>query len=220
MITREYLDGTHFIYQDDALYRFTSDAVLLSRFAGAKKGDIAADFCAGAGIVGMNLFLLHPEIAHVTLVELQPELAALAARSVKENGFSDRFTVENRRVQDFSRGEFAGRFSLITANPPYCERQRGFVSERDSDALARWEIALTLPELVESAANALRFGGRFALAHRADRLTDVLTEMRKNRVEPKRLMLLTGGRKKESYLVLIEGVKGGKPGLSVTNERN
>lgn len=89
MITREYLDDTHVIYQDDALYRFASDAVLLSRFATVKKGDTVADFCAGSGIVGLNLFLLHPEIAHVTLVELQQPLCALAARSVEENGFSD-----------------------------------------------------------------------------------------------------------------------------------
>lgn len=220
MITREYLDDTHVIYQDDALYRFTSDAVLLSRFATVKKGDTVADFCAGSGIVGLNLFLLHPEIARVTLVELQQPLCALAARSVEENGFSDRFEIVNDRVQAFSAGAYAGQYSLVVANPPYCELKSGFLSEGDSAALARWELALTLRELIGSAANALKFGGRLALAHRADRLTDVLSEMRGFHIEPKRLHLFSGGRKKEGYLILVEGVKGGKKGLSVTVDRN
>lgn len=220
MITREYLDDAHVIYQDDTLYRFTSDAVLLSRFATVKKDDVVADFCAGSGIVGLNLFLLHPEIAHVTLVELQSPLCALADRSVRENGFSDRFDIFNGRVQAFSERAYAGKFSLILANPPYCEPRSGFVSEEDSSALARWELELTLAELMKSAANALKFGGRFALAHRADRLTDVLSEMRRYQLEPKRLRLLVGGRKKEGYLILVEGVKGGKKGLSFTFDRN
>ncbi len=220
MITREYLDDSHVIYQDDALYRFTSDAVLLSHFATVKKGDAVADFCAGSGIVGLNLFLLHSEIAHVTLVELQQSLCALASRSVEENGFSDRFSVVNERVQTFSERAYAGKFSLVVANPPYCELKSGLISEGDSSALARWELALTLTELIESAANALKFGGRLALAHRADRLTDVLSEMRRFHIEPKRLHLFSGGRKKEGYLILVEGVKGGKKGLSVTIDRN
>ena len=44
------------IYQDGNLYCFTSDAVLLSRFARVKKGDAVADFCSGSGIVGLHLF--------------------------------------------------------------------------------------------------------------------------------------------------------------------
>lgn len=47
------------IYQDDDLYKFTSDSVLLSRFARAKKNEIAADFCAGSGIVGLHFYALN-----------------------------------------------------------------------------------------------------------------------------------------------------------------
>ena len=52
------------------------------------------------------------------------------------------------------------------------------------------------------------------LVHRADRLTDIICEMRKNNIEPKRLQFVTGG-KKEPYLLLIEGVKGGKSGIKI-----
>ena len=47
------------IYQDDKLYHFTSDSVLLSRFTSVKKNDVVADFCSGSGIVGLHLFALN-----------------------------------------------------------------------------------------------------------------------------------------------------------------
>ena len=80
------------IYQDDSLYTFTSDSVLLSRFATVKKGDVVADFCSGSGIVGFHLYALHPElIKSVCFFELQPELFALSKKSIEYNGLSDNF---------------------------------------------------------------------------------------------------------------------------------
>ena len=68
------------IFQDDELYCFTSDAVLLSRFATVKKGDVVADFCSGSGIVGLNFYALNKDmVKSVTLVELQEEMCLLPA---------------------------------------------------------------------------------------------------------------------------------------------
>ena len=50
------------VYQDDGLYCFTSDAILLSEFTRVKKGDTVADFCAGCGIVGFNLYSLNANL--------------------------------------------------------------------------------------------------------------------------------------------------------------
>ena len=69
------------IVQDTRLYRFTSDSVLLSRFAKAKKGDVVADFCAGSGIVGFHFYALNKDKfpnMPVTLFELQEDLSALS----------------------------------------------------------------------------------------------------------------------------------------------
>ena len=41
--------------------------------------------------------------------------------------------------------------------------------------------------------------------------------MRKNNIEPKRLQFVSGGNK-EPYLLLIEGVKGGKSGIKILKE--
>ena len=55
------IDGLK-IVQDTRLYRFTSDSVLLSRFARAKTGDEVADFCAGSGIVAFHFYALHRKV--------------------------------------------------------------------------------------------------------------------------------------------------------------
>lgn len=202
------------IYQDDALYCFTSDAVLLSKFARVKKGDVVADFCSGSGIVGLHLYGLNAEkVASVTLFEMQSALYELSLKSIKHNKLNEKFTAINCRVQDIDK-EFNGKFSLITCNPPYMEKGRGFADQKECIALCRTEIALTLEELVLSASSALKFGGRFNMVHRADRLAEVVNVFKKYNLEPKRLQLVTGANKKP-YLILIEGVKGGKSGLEV-----
>ena len=201
------------VYQDDKLYRFTSDAILLSRFATVKKGDNVADFCAGSGIVGFNLYGLNPEIKNLTFFEMQKPLFDLSVKSIALNGLENKFFAENCRVQDIDK-KYNGVFSLVVCNPPYAEVGKGFKDENEHIAACRTEINLTLSELVLSAARALKFGGRFTVVHRADRLADIIAEMKNKNIEPKKLQFVSG-KNKPPYLVLIEGVKGGKSGLKV-----
>lgn len=204
------------IYQDDELYRFTSDAILLSRFISVKKGDVAADFCAGSGIVSLHLYGLNPIIQSFTLFEKQASLSSLAEKSIAYNRLEEKFKVVNVRVQDIS-AEYNGKFSLIVCNPPYMEKGSGFSSEREEIALCRTEIDLPLSELVSAVAKALKFGGRINMVHRADRLIDVVSEMKNCGVEPKKLQFVAA-KGKAPYLFMIEGVKGGKSGLKVLPE--
>ncbi|MBE7060997.1 MAG: SAM-dependent methyltransferase [Clostridiales bacterium] len=207
------LDGLK-IYQDDSLYRFTSDAVLLSRFATVKKGDVVADFCSGSGIVGINLFGLNKNlIQSVTLFEMQEELYSLSKKTIEYNNLQDKISAINTRIQDMGKA-YAGKFSLITCNPPYMPLGAGFKDEKDFIAKCRCEVTLTLEELIPAISTALKFGGRVCLVHRADRLADVICLMRKYNIEPKRLQFVSGGDK-EPYLMLIEGVKGGKSGIKI-----
>ena len=204
------------IYQDDELYKFTSDAVLLTRFTKVKKGDVVADFCSGSGIVGLHLYALNPEkIKAVTLFEMQKSLFDLSLKSIELNGLRDIFSAVNVKVQDIS-SEYAGKFTLITCNPPYMPVGHGFYEKNEQIAVCRTELKLPLNELVKSIGKALAFGGRVNMVHRADRLVDVICEFKKNNIEPKTLQFVSGG-KKEPYLFMIEGVKGGKSGIKILN---
>ena len=204
------------IYQREGLYKFTSDAILLSRFARVKKGDAVADFCAGSGIVGLHLYALNPVINSVTLFEMQKPLFDLSQKSIALNGLENKFAALNIRIQDIGE-EYNQKFSLIVCNPPYMEKGRGEGDSERHIALCRREIELSLKELVDAFSKCLKFGGRVCMGHRADRLSDIICLMREKNLEPKRLQFVCGG-KKEPYLVLIEGVKGGKSGLKVMTQ--
>ncbi len=202
------------IYQDDELYCFTSDAVLLSKFATVKKGDVVADFCSGSGIVGIHLYGLNAaKIASVTLFEMQKSLFDLSVKSIRLNGLENIFFAENVKVQDIPE-KYREKFSLIVANPPYAQLNSGFVTEKRELAVCRAEIELTLEELIGAAAFSLKFGGRFCMVNRADRLAEICYTLKKYNLEPKRLQLISG-KENKPYLLLIESVKGGKKGITV-----
>ncbi len=202
------------IVQDTRLYRFTSDSVLLSKFARAKKGEKVADFCAGSGIVAFHFHALNPDKGNTfTLFELQKDLAALAQKTAAYNGFEG-FEIVCGRLQDMAE-KYRERFALVLCNPPYERAGSGFDNDDYEKAICRKEITLTLEEIAKAAAFALKFGGRICLLHRADRLPEVCYELKKVNIEVKRIAFVGGRVATKPYLVMIEGVKGGKAGCEI-----
>lgn len=203
------IDGLK-VVQDTRLYRFTSDAVLLSRFARAKRGDAVADFCAGCGIVAFHFYALHrakAENLSFTLFEMQKELSDLSLKTIGLNGFTN-FKAENRKIQELPE-EYREKFSLVLCNPPY---ERGGPENDDyKKAVCRKEITVKLKDIARAAAFALKYGGRVAITNRADRLAEVCYTFREEGIEIKRVQFVAGQRGAKPYLLLAEGVKGGKP---------
>ncbi len=204
------------VLQDDELYCFTSDSILLARFAKVKKGDVVADFCSGSGIVGFYLYGLNSQfINSLTLFELQKPLFDLSVKSIELNGLENKFSAVNTRLQNISN-QYVGKFSLIVCNPPYMSKDSGAHDKDESLAICRREVELSLEELISVISTCLKYGGRTAMVHRADRLADIVCTMRAHGIEPKRIQFVKSGDK-EPYLLLIEGVKGGKSGIRVMN---
>ena len=198
------------IVQDVRLYRFTSDSVLLSRFARGKNGDTVADFCAGSGIVAYHFYALNRQKLKnltFTLFELQKELSALSEKTAQLNGFEN-FLFEQGRLQDIKES-YREKVSLILCNPPY--ERGGFENDDYQKAICRKEITICLKELVKSFAFALKFGGRVCLVHRADRLAEIIYTLKAHNLETKKIQFVCGKSGAKPYLVLIEAVKGGKP---------
>ena len=202
------------IVQDTRLYRFTSDSVLLSRFARVKKGDKIADFCAGSGIVAFHLYAIRrakfPDLSF-TLFEMQEALSLLSVKTARVNGFEN-FSFECGRLQDISE-KYREKFSLIVCNPPY--ERGGFENEEYCKAICRKELTITLEEIAKAAAFALKFGGRIAMLHRADRLAEVCYTLKAVNIEVKKMQFVGGRYGSKPYLVMIEGVKGGKPACEI-----
>lgn len=204
------IDGLK-IVQDTRLYRFTSDSVLLSKFAKAKKREVIADFCAGSGIVAFHFYALNKGVDGLkfTLFEMQEELLSLSQKTAAYNGFEN-FSFVQGKLQEIPK-EYQEKFSLILCNPPYEKQGVGFDNDEYCKAVCRKEITITLEEIAQAAAFALKFGGRFCMLHRADRIAEVCYTLKKVNIEVKKIQFVGGRYGAKPYLVMIEGVKGGKP---------
>lgn len=213
-ITEDLLLGGLKIVQDKRYYRFTSDSILLSRFAKCKKGETVADFCAGSGIVGLHFYGLNAEkVRSVHLFELQQPLCDLAEKSIKLNGLEDKFTLVRGRLQE-APCDFDGYFSLVLCNPPYKKAGTGEQNLQPHIAACRHETQITLEQIIIHAKRMLCDGGRLCICQKADRLTDLLFLMRQNAIEPSSLAFVQA-KNGAPYLVMVEGVKGRAPQLKI-----
>ncbi len=198
------------IIQSDELYRFTSDAVLLARFPKRKHKNVL-DLCAGSGIVGLHYYGEYGCEA-VTFVEIQSSLSEMCKETLELNSLEEKMTVVNTNLKDY---DGKGLFDAAFCNPPYKKTDSGFISQDEHLAKCRAEVDCTLSDIVMCASRSLKYGGRFYMCHKPERLTDVLTCFRQNKIEPVRLRFIVGKGKSEIYLFLIEGVKGKKPPLNI-----
>ncbi len=202
--------GDKKIIQNVNLYRFTSDSILLSKFARAKVKDDVADFCSGSGVVGFHFLCLNPHIRTLTLFEMQEELADMSRRTAEMNNFDCQ--INCCKLQDIGR-EYDDKFSLILCNPPY--EKDGFENASFEKAVCRKEITLTLAEIAAVAFKKLKFGGRLALTNRADRTAELIYTLKEHGLEVKRLQFVSGTAGAKPYLIMAEAVKGGNRGVEI-----
>lgn len=203
------------IIQSPSVFSFSLDAVLLARFAYVplKRGKVV-DLCTGNGAI--PLFLSARTDVPIIGVELQERLVHMAMRSVTYNHLDHRISIIQGDVKEIPAQLGFEKYDVVTCNPPYFpahEMSDKNISEHM--AIARHELHLTLGESVEAASKLLKQGGKAAFVHRSGRLIDIITAMRANRLEPKRVRLVYPKAGKEANTLLIEGIKDGKPDLKI-----
>lgn len=192
------------------------DAVLLARLAEIRSHDRVLDLGTGCGVIPLMLARRQPDIT-VFAVEIQESLAAIALQNVRENHLEDRITICHQDMKALSLAGTSGPFNLVVCNPPHIEAARGRINPASPLAIARHEITITLTEIIETARRMLCPSGRLFMVYPAKRLADLMAGMRKEGIEPKKLTTVytrAGGPAKR---VLIEGVKGGRPGITITD---
>ncbi len=200
------------IYQHIDGYRVSVDALLLYSFVRLKRIESIADIGAGSGIIGLLLAKRYGN-AKVLLIEIQEGLARLASENIRLNGLEDRVCLIHGDITEVSgRAEMAGAFDAVVSNPPFRRLKTGLVSTTDERALARHEGALTLSQLLRSASLMLKHHGRLFIVHLPERLPEILLKMRQNSLEVKVLRFVHSYAHSNAKMVLIEAVKGAKPG--------
>ena len=205
--------GYHII-QDPARFCFGMDAVLLSGFAKAKKGEKVLDLGTGTGIIPI-LMAAKTEGESFTALEIQEESADMARRSVSYNHLEEKVKIVTGDIKDASKIFGASSFHVITTNPPYMIGTHGENSPSEAKAIARHEVLCTLDDILRESARLLMPGGRFYMVHRPFRLAEIMSKMVEYKVEPKRMRLVYPYIEKEPNMVLIEGIRGGKSRMTV-----
>ncbi|GER71679.1 hypothetical protein BpJC7_29820 [Weizmannia acidilactici] len=203
------------IVQSPSVFAFSLDAVLLSKFAylPIQKGKVL-DLCTGNGVI--PLLLSTRTKAEITGVEIQERLYDMATRSIAYNGLEGQIRLIHGDLKDMPAVLGYGKFDVVTCNPPYFPSQtKAIQNENEHLAIARHEIYCTLEDVVRVSSQMLKQGGKAAFVHRPGRLVDLITLMKKYRLEPKRLRLVYPKAGKEANTILMEGIKDGKPDLKI-----
>ncbi|MDQ1330811.1 MAG: tRNA1(Val) ((37)-N6)-methyltransferase [Thermodesulfobacteriota bacterium] len=204
------------IKQNKTGYRFSIDAILLASHVYAHQGDKVIDIGTGCGIIALMLAYRNPEIK-IFGIEIQNSLSVLAALNVKNNKMEDRIEIICADVKGLKKSAVSGPADIVVCNPPYRKAKSGRINPDKQRALARHEINITLPDIFETARRLLRVSGKFIMIYPSERTADLITHMRLSGIEPKYFRFIYSKKNSESKLVIVEGVKGGRPGATIAS---
>lgn len=190
-------------------YRVNADALLLADFAARRRARAAFDLGAGVGAVGLSLLHLDAA-AHVTMIELDPQLADLARENAEANGWGARVTTVAGDVAVAARAR-RGAADLVVCNPPYVAPGRG---RAPSAARARARSG-PLDVFLDAARALAGRRARVCFVYPANETTTLLAELRARGLEPKRLRAVHGREGAPARVVLVECAAGRPGGLVV-----
>lgn len=201
-------DNIELIQKKDGL-TFGTDAYLLSAYMREGKNSVAADYGCGTGIISL-LCAARGKFKKIYAVDVQEEFCDVARRNCEHNGF-DCVEVVYSDVRELKL-----EADVVFTNPPYMKVTSGKANVSSAKNIARHEVCGDIGDFMASACRVLRFGGLFYAVYRTDRMIDLIDAMRKNHIEPKRMTYVHATGEHQPSMVLIEGKRGGKPGLNIT----
>lgn len=202
------------IIQHPKKFCFGMDAVLLSAFANLRKGDNVLDLGTGTGIIPI-LLAAKTDAKHYDALEIQPDSADMAKRSVIFNKLEDKINIICGDICKASEIFGKSIFDAVTANPPYMNNNHGLKNPTMPKAIARHEILCTLDDVIRESAAVLKEHGRLYIIHKPFRLAEIFTTLKRYKLEPKKMCLVHPFIDKEPNMVLIEAVKDGNPMIKI-----
>lgn len=203
------------IYQNTDMFQFSLDSVMLANFVTINK-KINNILDIGTGNAVIPIILSKKTNAKITGVEIQKQSYELACKSLKLNNLEKRIEVINDDIKNYYKNIETETFDVITCNPPFFKlEEQSNLNDSDYKKIARHEIALNLEDIIQISKKLLKNKGRLAMVHRPERLIEIITIMKNNNIEPKKICFLYPKQNKEANILLIEGIKNGKPGIKI-----
>ena len=205
--------GLRVIQRADA-FRFGTDAVLLADFAAPRRHDRVCDLGTGTGIIPLLLYARENTIS-ADAVEIQPDMADMAARSMAMNGLNEKIRVLPGDLRSIRTLLPHARYDLVTCNPPYGKAGGTLLNPDASKRLARHEESCAIEDVACASAWLLQNGGLLCCVFPAARMIELSDAMRKYRMAPKRIRMVHSRVEKAAHLCLMEGMLDARPGLII-----
>lgn len=203
------------IIQKNNGFCFGIDSVLLSDFARKiKNNSKVLDLGTGTGILGI-LLCAKTNLKQITGIEIQKDIADMATRSIQLNNLQGKFDILNCNIKDIDKLLKIDSYDAIVTNPPYKKPNSGKINENKTKLISRHEIEANLDDFIRISFKMLKDKGTLYMVHRAERIVDILSTMRKYKMEPKRIRFVYSNKNSESKLVLLEATKNAKPFVKI-----
>jgi tRNA1Val (adenine37-N6)-methyltransferase len=215
LTTDSLFNGRIRVKQQGSGYRFSLDAVLLAQYASPGPDHTVLDLGTGCGIIPLILAYRYPKIK-VYGVEVQTELADIATINIAENHMEDRIAIYCKDLKRLKQDMTSGPVDLVVTNPPYRKVESGKLNPDQQRAIAKHELRTTLFDVVDTARRMLRTSGRLVIIYPAERMVDMILQMRSAGIEPKYIRMIHSSRQVNAKLILVEGKKGGRHGITIS----
>ena len=202
------------ILQNEGSLAYGTDAYLLFAYLRKQSKEKACELGAGSGVISL-LAASGKKFAHITAIEIQEKIAALAVQNVESNGFGEKIDVVCRDARALPR-EMNGAFGAVFSNPPYMAVGCGKMNADEADGISRHEVCGGIRDFAKTASALLKYGGLFYAVYRPDRLAELIAACREHKLEPKRMTLVYPTISHAPCLVLLEAKKNGSEGIMVT----
>lgn len=208
------------IYQDEKLFKFSLDSILLAEFVENKMGlNTIVDFCTGNGAV--PLILSTKLNAKIIGIELQKDVFQLAYNSVLLNKLENQIKIINANLNEALEYVLPESVDAVTCNPPYFKvSKNSYLNEETGLAIARHELKTNLEEIVMTAKYILKNKASLYLVHRPERLMEIINVLLKYKFSIKKLQFIYAGYQKDAIMVLIKATKNGAEGLKINPPLN
>ena len=190
--------------------KITEDAILLSEFMKkyfSRKGKNLKgeksflEIGAGQGIISLLLSELDI-ISKIFAVEIQEEVFAALKKNIEINDLNGKIIPINKNIKNVN-----GEYDFIFSNPPYKKTGSGKMPENEMERISKYEILLTLEELILEIRRLLKNYGEFFVVVPNSRLNDVFRCIYENRLN---VLSVKVNKYKKMDLVVVHGKKGGK----------
>jgi tRNA1Val (adenine37-N6)-methyltransferase len=203
------------LFQPRQGYRYSLDAILLSRFcAELKSGDSIIDLGAGCGIISLVLARLNPAVLALA-IENNPDMAALADRNIRHNDLAARVSVHAEDVINLRKSYAVSTFDLVVSNPPFRYPLRGKVSPQRGRDSARHETTAGLADFLSAAKYLVKPGGRICFIYHPSRLAEFISCAAELKLALLRLRMVHGTARAGAKMFLAELAKGRRADVTV-----